>query len=626
MGSIARRARKLAVLALVLVLLANAPARAGILDWFRGSSKDEAVEATAEVSLPTPTPEPEIPASSMEDDGWLRVYLRSLGGPQQLHLTLAGVYAVEGDPGFRFDRGTTMTLSAADGEVWMRAGGLTIDLGSAVTLTRHAAGAGEENGLYIEESERNTIYCGDLSVSADGDGLRAVLRMQVEDYLYGVVAYEMSDSFPVEALKAQAVAARTYAMQRKWSAGKRDYDLVDTTADQVFKGYSAEYANVIGAVDATRGVVGTYGGGFAVCYYTASNGGQTALASQIWGGSGADGYLAMTDDPYDLENPRSLENDLTFTARCEGSLKLRDMLVAALKPVMAEAGFPDDAWAFDAIAAIEPVHPRFAGSYMYDDLAFDLRVRVAESALATPTPVPTDTAAPTTGAEAAGTGEPSAPTASAAPLPTETPAADVAPVPEKWVALDETFRVTLDVYDDIKDGLSLGLNGADCELISVETERDADGEAASFRLVMRRYGHGVGMSQRGAQYMAGHYGKGWTEILKFYYPGMALERIEWPAQPLTDLADIPEAVGAARPKPTPRPTPAPLPALETGERYATVTASSLNVRERPTTSARIVDVLEKGRQLIVSGAADDDGWVPVHTAEISGYVKEEYLQ
>ena len=50
------------------------------------------------------------------------------------------------------------------------------------------------------------------------------------------------------------------------------------------------------------------------------------------------------------------------------------------------------------------------------------------------------------------------------------------------------------------------------------------------------------------------------------------------------------------------------------------------MRERPTTSARIVDVLEKGRQLIVSGAADDDGWVPVHTAEISGYVKEEYLQ
>ena len=129
--------------------------------------------------------------------------------------------------------------------------------------------------------------------------------MCIRDSLYGVVAYEMSDSFPIEALKAQAVAARTYAMQRKYASGGRDYDVVDTTADQVFYGYDAEYQNVIAAVDGTRGVVGTYNGTFAGCYYTASNGGQIATPNDIWGGDGDYGYIERKDDPYDLENPYS---------------------------------------------------------------------------------------------------------------------------------------------------------------------------------------------------------------------------------------------------------------------------------------------------------------------------------
>jgi uncharacterized protein YgiM (DUF1202 family) len=82
--------------------------------------------------------------------------------------------------------------------------------------------------------------------------------------------------------------------------------------------------------------------------------------------------------------------------------------------------------------------------------------------------------------------------------------------------------------------------------------------------------------------------------------------------------------------PTPTPTPAPLPALQDGEYYAKVVletkSSSLNVREHPTTSSRVVDQLAHGRRLIVSGEPDAEGWVAIHTAEISGYVKLEYLK
>ena len=599
----------LRVWAAVMALLigACAPAGAeGLLDWLF-PTEETAVPASA-VALPTEapipeTPAPDLPDSTLEDDGMLRVYLRSLNDPQALNLTFAGSYAVEGNPGFRFDRNSQATLTAGGGSVWLAMGGLRMNLGLSVTFTRHAVEAGMENGLYIAQSEKETLYCGDLTVSAASDGLRAVLAIPVEEYLKGVVAYEMSDSFPLEALKAQAVAARTYAMQRKWRAGSRDYDVVDTTADQVFKGYDPQYTNVIEAVTATEGVVGTWNGGFATCYYTASNGGQTALPSQIWGSADDDGYLAMADDPYDVENPRSLQNDLTIAPDGAGSAKLKSMLETALGEVLAGEGLTDGDWRMDGIVAIEPTDPKFPDSRMCRKLAFDVKVSARTAALPTQAP----------------TVEPASTAAFTLELPTVEP-------PE-WTVLAGTRRVSLDVYDQIKDGLSLGLNGGDYELVSVETDADSAGAPKAFTIILRRFGHGVGMSQRGAQWMAGHYGKGWREILAFYYPGMTLERMAWPDVALTDLDALGD--GALRPLPTATPTPAPLPALEDGEHYATVTlttaGSTLNVRQEPSTSARIVDQLTSGRRVIVSGAPDADGWVPVRTAEIEGFVKAEYL-
>jgi hypothetical protein len=67
------------------------------------------------------------------------------------------------------------------------------------------------------------------------------------------------------------------------------------------------------------------------------------------------------------------------------------------------------------------------------------------------------------------------------------------------------------------------------------------------------------MSQRGAETMAGEYEKTYDEILKFYYPGMTLEKIDWTGANLKEISALPESVGLARARPTPRPTPAPLP-------------------------------------------------------------------
>ena len=554
--------------------------------------------------------------SAIEDDGMLRVYLKSLGDPASLGMTLAGSYTVEGDRGFRFERDTAIVL-AADGEsVLLSVGGLTIDMGPSLTLTRQAVTDGGENGIYIHESEKDALFEGDLSVSVQDGGLRCILTIHIEDYLKGVVAYEMSDSFPLEALKAQAVAARTYAMGRKWVSATRDYDVVDTTQDQVYKGLDADYTNVIAAVEATRGVVGTYNGGFAMCYYTASNGGQTALATDIWGGEGDYGYLAMVDDPYDLENPSSLVNSVTFA----GDLSDNAALKAMLEEGLAALNLPYEDVALESVVAIEAVDPKFEGSYMYTKLRFTLSVSAmlegwyAQEGDAY-APLFPDGSEFSEEMRASATGLALARRGSLG-LPYV--------YREGRAVLPETVTVDLSVYDQIKDGLSLGLNGGDYELVSVTQEEDG-----RFTISMRRFGHGVGMSQRGAQWMAGEYGMDYIEILNFYYPGMTLETIDWPEVELTPLEDLPESIGSARPRPTPTPTPAPLPPLEEGEYYATVEletrSSSLNVRQQPSTSARIVAALDYGRRVIVCEDAGD-GWVRIRTAELEGYVKLEYLK
>ena len=568
-----------------------------------------------------------IAESAIQDDGVIRVFLKSLGAPESLTIDLDGVYTVEHDAGFRFKRGTQIVVNEVDGKIFLSTGGLSIDMGASMTLTRQYAGD-ENNGMYIAESEKDTLYMGDLKLSVnEGGGLKAVLSINMEDYLKGVVAYEMSDSWPLEALKAQAVAARTYAMQRKWNAGTKDYDIVDTTADQVYKGFNPEYATVIQAVEETAGVVGTYKGSFATCYYTASNGGEVAVPADAWGGDGDFAYIERKADPYDLENEKSLVDSLVFGPDCAESPELKKLLEDALAEQLKLQSLAAEDVRFESVVSVQPVNPVAEGSIMYKNLRFGLQVsgmKSAEQPAAEDIPVADDVPVaedvPLT--EAAVTPEPTASASLLAQLGLIRKE-EAAPAPVREI-LEETVYVELDVFKHIKKELGLSLNGGDYEVVSVG---QADGK---FSIEMRRYGHGVGMSQRGAQTMAGNHGKTYAEILNFYYPGMTLEKIDWETPELVKLEELPESVGFARPDPTPTPTPAPLPPLQDGEYYARVAlgdaASSLNVRSAPGTHNQIVTMLNNNRRVIVCSQVDADGWVAIKTVEFSGFVKLEYLK
>jgi len=416
-----------------------------------------------------------VSTASADASGMIRVKLSVLGTPSSITFRTSGTYNAAGHA---LASGSTVVVSASGGELTLTSGGSTLASGRSIVVNR--SGTGTSCGVRFTSPSLSNLYCGDLIFTASGSGIQTVLRIYVETYLYGVLPYEMSNTYPLEALKAQAVAARTYAMRAKSSSGS--YDLSDNASSQVFRGYSAAYANAISAVNATKGVCLTISGSYARCYYTASNGGQTESAKNAWGSSVS--YLAVRDDPYDLANPASLVKSATIHK--DGS-RLNAILSAAILKAAADQlkGAGLGGASVRTINAAQLHSPRFADpSRTYTKLRLNVTFE-----------------------ENGKTG---------------------------------TFDVNLSTYGGLESALGLSINSDSNETVSIAEQEDA------YVLEFRRYGHGVGLSQRGAQWMAKNHGMSYSQILDFYYPGTAQTTFA-----LSDV--ISTSQSAAEPTPTPVP-------------------------------------------------------------------------
>ena len=144
-------------------------------------------------------------------------------------------------------------------------------------------------------------YRGQIQVSVANGALRAVNVVGLEAYLYGVVPSEMPRDWEPEALKAQAVAARSYALAVKKSGSW--FDLYPDTRSQVYLGIAHEAPTTTAAVNATAGQIVLYNGRVATTYFFSSSGGRTAAASEVWPGSAGAPYLVSVNDPYDTISP-----------------------------------------------------------------------------------------------------------------------------------------------------------------------------------------------------------------------------------------------------------------------------------------------------------------------------------
>jgi len=163
---------------------------------------------------------------------------------------------------------------------------------------------------YIEVNKHRYRGQIDIWYSPSLAGLTVVNRLPVEHYLYGVIAGEISPNWPVEAVKAQAVAARTYAFYSMGRHKDEGFDVCTTTHCQVYLGRERESERVLSAVDATRGVVVTYQKQLIPTYFFSSSGGYTENSENVWGKYVP--YLRATPD-FDQDSP-DYRWTKTFTA------------------------------------------------------------------------------------------------------------------------------------------------------------------------------------------------------------------------------------------------------------------------------------------------------------------------
>ena len=168
-------------------------------------------------------------------------------------------------------------------------------------------------------------YRGQLQVNVGRNRLQLVNHLGLEPYLYGVVPREVPSNWPVEALKAQAVVARSYALAvRKTGA----YDVFADTRSQVYGGIAAEKPTTNAAVDATATQVLLYEGKVATTFFFSTSGGRTASIEDVWANGTPTPYLVSVPDPYETASPHHTWGPFSFTtAKLRSTFRVPGQLV-----------------------------------------------------------------------------------------------------------------------------------------------------------------------------------------------------------------------------------------------------------------------------------------------------------
>ncbi|MBO4378981.1 MAG: SH3 domain-containing protein [Clostridia bacterium] len=489
-------------------------------------------------------------------NGVVRVWLSSMGQISQVDLTVSGSYSLDGTVATALPSGSSLrvTMNTSNGHLTLTRSGVSSDMGTDFRLLRH--GEDETCGVVISQARTSNRYPGDirfLSVQSGGAyRLYVIVHVFMEDYLRGVLPYEMGSSAPLEALKAQCISARTYTLRAMQAASARTYDVVDTTSDQVYNGTPSGNAACVTAVQETRGIALLNGTAFAATYYTASNGGQSESVHNIWGSSGYP-YLRVKDDPYDLGNTASQSRSFFVSASGAQTAALAELLNAKAKTV-----FSASSAVVTAVTNVLPHTPRYAEpSRLYTKLDFDV-----------------------------------------------TATCD---------GVSRTGRLTFDIFSELEGPLSMSINSDNNELWSVTPS------AGGFTVTARRYGHGAGLSQRGAMRMAA-LGYNCEQILAFYYEGCTCAAY-------TLVRTLRGALGSSSAAETTR-AEAPAAITNSGATAAIVQVSSMQaslpLRVAASATAGIIAGVPHGAVVKLHAAVGS--WYLVTYGELTGYASADGLR
>lgn len=214
---------------------------------------------------------------------------------------LSGASSVGGQ---LLDPAQTYSVSRGrDGLVLRGARGRDLFTSSGPMVLRPAAGRAVTLGGAAQNGTSGRSYRGALEIGPGASGLSAVNVLSLEDYVAGVISAEVPASWPAEALRAQAIAARTYAVTTNAGGSAGLFTQYADTRSQMYRGVAAETPSTSAAVRATAGRVVTYQGAPVTTFYFSTSGGRTENVENGFVGGAPKPWLKSVADPYDKVSP-----------------------------------------------------------------------------------------------------------------------------------------------------------------------------------------------------------------------------------------------------------------------------------------------------------------------------------
>ena len=359
-----------------------------------------------------------------------------------------------------------------------------------------AAGLREDGGPDSAKCttwSKNCLYYGGFRFERIGGGNMTVVNiLDLEDYLKGVVPHEMSASWPLEALKAQAVTARSYTLSLGARHSGSHFDICNGAHCQAYSGLTRAGSNSDAAVEQTAGLAVLYNNRVVPTYYYSSNGGASENVSIVWGSNQASyPYLVGKPDPY--EASINVNNRYTVTVSSDelvaglknlGYNGVGEAIVSVAIVSLTDAGNPRQVTFTDNNGKRFTIDTRYVKSMVgLDSFCYGLEASIPEVSV--------------NGSESVEIGG--------------------------LYAIDgdgNVVPVTGNVYVLTADGTaSLEPDGA--ETGGIGRLGSTTGDNGTFTFIGRGWGHNVGMSQWGAYAMA-QQGYTYLDILQFYYTGITV--------------------------------------------------------------------------------------------------------
>ena len=372
------------------------------------------------------------------------------------------------------------------------------DGGSGTALGVRPIASGAEKPQTYFKGYR--YYGGFQYYRVDGQDLRVLNIVGIEDYVKGLLPYEMSNAWPIEALKAQALCARTYAMSKLGAHGSAGFDLCTSEHCQVYRGTGAANATTDRAVDETAGEYITYDGKLCETYYSSCDGGATEDVENVWAHSIP--YLRGVIDPYEADIVSRVSNynwTVTYTpAALTTRMQNRGYNISTITSLSVER--------YTNNGNARVVTMKDSNGKTFTLQKEDIRLALGANSIRL-----------TIG----GGSQPGAGTGTGTGLYVNSSAT--------VLGSDAVYAVSAGgTTQQLPSGGSIYAitgTGTTVEVGTgvVRTSGSADGKVNGvFHISGTGKGHNVGMSQWGAYSMAQHHGKTYREIINFYYTGVTI--------------------------------------------------------------------------------------------------------